>query len=61
MTDKILPCPFCGGESRTIKGARINTRGNSVRFWRVFCIKCQSRQLFHRTENEAINAWNLRA
>ena len=29
-------------------------------FWRVFCTSCQTRQLFHKTEARAIEAWNHR-
>ncbi|WP_337049245.1 Lar family restriction alleviation protein [Serratia fonticola] len=56
----IKPCPFCGGHCKTIKGtANLNEWKGT--FWRVFCTSCQTRQLFHKTEVRAIEAWNHRA
>ena len=53
MTEKLLPCPFCGGE------AEIDSRGNS---WQAWCRHCATIQMgeFYDTEANAIAAWNRR-
>lgn len=53
MTDKLKPCPFCGGEAEMI-------------FWeamkdaRVRCKACDVSTHDYRTPEEAIEAWNKR-
>jgi len=58
--EHLLPCPFCGGTCKTIRGVTRDGAWTYGTFWRVFCTSCQARQLFHRTEVEAISAWNTR-
>ena len=56
MENKLLPCPFCGGEAETQ-----NTYAIGV--WEVFCIVCGAHTGYHPggcTEAEAIEAWNTR-
>ena len=50
MTDKLLPCPFCGGEAHYDKD------------WKdVQCIVCNARIFNHfKTKREAVEAWNNR-
>lgn len=60
MTMNIKPCPFCGGRCKTIKGTANQDEWEGT-FWRVYCSCCQARQLFHKTEAKAIDAWNRRA
>ena len=50
MTDKLKPCPFCGGEADTIW-----RHG----YWSVLCYKCHAETSgFH--EEDAVKAWNRR-
>jgi len=53
---ELKPCPFCGGEAKTIKNA-VGTL-----FW-VYCWKCGARSDSYTIEYEqkAIDAWNTRA
>ncbi|KQV33162.1 MULTISPECIES: Lar family restriction alleviation protein [unclassified Rhizobium] len=54
MTDKLLPCPFCGNDTPTI-----------VRRAGAFGVKCTcaGKRFLHtygKTEEEAIASWNMR-
>ena len=58
MTDKLLPCPFCGGE------ATISDGGYSGEKFLARCrdLSCPAASGFIRkTHDEAIAAWNRRA
>lgn len=67
MTEKLKPCPFCGGVPSTADWitSRLYTRDNA------FCVYCPSCQLLFgfdadyggqfATEQEAIETWNRRA
>lgn len=59
--NRLKRCPFCDGACKTIQGEASAQVWPHGKFWRVFCTACQCRQLFHRTEAKAINAWNRRA
>lgn len=50
MSDKLKPCPFCGGESRLI--------GHSP--YSITCCKCRATTVFCNTPEKAIDAWNNR-
>ena len=55
MQNKLLPCPFCGGE------AKIDITGDGG--YRVTCkriLGCGCKFEWFDYENEAINAWNTR-
>ena len=57
MSEKLKPCPFCGGE------AKIDRRCNEVQnFWdfRVVCNKCSVKTNWYGTKAEAIKARNRR-
>ncbi len=51
MTEKLKPCPFCGGKAE-IEGERI--------FW-VSCQECCAESNSFIELEEAIEAWNRRA
>jgi Lar family restriction alleviation protein len=53
QNDKLLPCPFCGGEAQ--KFENVMKKGN----WFVECRECGA-NVHYRTEESAIRAWNTR-
>ena len=59
MSDKLLPCPFCGGEARTML-----ENEDMQNEWYIGCTngecKCEAYLQFANTEAEAITAWNNR-
>jgi len=57
---RLKRCPFCNGGCKTIQGEAVEEVWPHGIFWRVYCLKCQVRQLFHRSEASAIGAWNHR-
>ena len=52
MSDKLKPCPFCGGEA-IIEGC-------DDTLWSVICKKCAASIDYNETKQEAIEAWNRR-
>lgn len=57
---ELTACPMCGGEAHITKGYATEQVWPHGDFHRVFCGCCQLRQLFYRTSEEAITAWNNR-
>lgn len=53
MQNKLLPCPFCGGEAETRKGL------HELDNW-VHCLVCRSKSGSFTTEETAIKRWNTR-
>lgn len=52
---KLLPCPFCGGEAERIK------RGSNFPYIHgVWCIACNCRTSFEKSEEISIEKWNTR-
>jgi Lar family restriction alleviation protein len=49
MSEKLKPCPFCGGNNLSVKGVTV--------YW-VECNDCNAASSVHKTEEEAIEAWN---
>ena len=43
MANKLLPCPFCGGEARLTKKNRIIVDGKTERECHVHCTVCNAR------------------
>lgn len=56
MSVKLKPCPFCGSDDVTVKGAEI-TGPNPF----VYCRKCHSHGPQRISYQGAANAWNSRA
>ena len=64
MSDKLKPCPFCGGEAELVY-TNDNHRAPYVRckfgvMQKPKCVGCQY-PWNHKTEEEAIEAWNGRS
>ena len=53
MTDRLKPCPFCGGDADLEKG--IGRFEHSV-----VCQKCRCKTRIHAFEEDAIKKWNTR-
>lgn len=56
MSEKLKPCPFCGGEA--IRGIACHVHEDYA--FRVECRECKIVTPFYDTEAEAIEAWNRR-
>lgn len=54
MTDKLKPCPFCGGKN-------IYMFTDIMSRWWVFCKDCDVQAGRHETKEQAVDAWNRRA
>ncbi|WP_445494617.1 Lar family restriction alleviation protein [Photorhabdus sp. SF281] len=52
MTEKLKPCPFCGGEA-----AKLCTSWKLVI---VFCTTCKNQTAIFFSQSDAIQAWNKR-
>lgn len=53
MTEKLKPCPFCGGKAeacQTYDGF----------FWKVMCCGCGNCTLKYVNKEQAIDTWNRR-
>lgn len=57
MTEKLKPCPFCGGEA----SLRIDTAHSTACLIGCCTIGCFGHEQWEETEAEAIAAWNRRA
>ena len=51
MTEKLKPCPFCGGTAKIAKG--------KIEFW-AYCPHCGAQTELYETDQEAALAWNDR-
>ena len=59
MQNKLLPCPFCGGEAKLIKHFVVAL---DTEYRQVFCTSCCAKRPAEKffTEEEAIKHWNTR-
>lgn len=53
MSDKLKPCPFCGGEAVFVKIVGLGVK--------VVCKNCWNESKFYYDAIDAIDAWNRRA
>lgn len=53
--ERLLNCPFCGGEAELIK-----RKSNFPYIHGVWCIGCKCRTSFEKSEEIAIEKWNNR-
>lgn len=61
VSEKLLPCPFCGGEAIVSEHYNSMWRENPTDFC-VRCKKCLSATMrYYSTRDKAIAAWNRRA
>lgn len=58
MSEKLRPCPFCGGEARIAK--RWDDERNHDVWW-IVCDECDMMTYESNTEEWLIEAWNRRA
>lgn len=59
MGDKLLPCPFCGGEADCNNTGCQDYKLNPL--WWVECLGCGISTSGSKEKEKAINEWNLRA
>ena len=57
-TKELFPCPFCGGEAEICHVTQLWEPRDS--YW-AKCGDCHTSGKHHKTEAEAIAAWNTRA
>ena len=63
MQNKLLECPFCGGEAfvDTHKFWDVEAKDFTVKTYGVRCYECQAGTMqYFRTEEDAIKQWNTR-
>jgi Lar family restriction alleviation protein len=53
MSEKLKPCPFCGGQADIIRSAN--------HWFFVRCPACEASKPGFETENDAVEAWNSRS
>lgn len=61
MTDKLLPCPFCGGEAyKSTFGGELHRRpSDGAALVKIECGRCVCKiERFH--DKNAVEAWNTR-
>ena len=56
MTEKLLPCPFCGESDAVFIGAHIKTGTTCIK-----CLHCKMLTADFDTRDDAITFWNTRA
>ena len=61
MTDKLKPCPFCGGKAVLSSWHKSQCMKKGEIRAEVYCYNCVARSSVYRSEAEAIAAWNRRA
>ena len=57
MTDnekELMPCPFCAGEAKHIKGVADKIDPT------IYCVDCPCKMVIHGVDKEAFTAWNTR-
>lgn len=59
MSEKLKPCPFCGGNAELYSWTADNTE--HYRYYRVGCKKCYAGTLTYCNMDIAIISWNKRA
>lgn len=59
MTDKLKPCPFCGGEAFTFTMQQLKGIGCDS-MTSVVCKKCHAASNHFMDDDKAIEAWNRR-
>ena len=58
--EKLLSCPFCGGEAFIEEFTEPDFRGGLIRQYACRCKKCITRTLAFSKPSEAIDFWNTR-
>lgn len=58
MTEKLKPCPFCGGKVKISNGYNIDFNNRSHEFFFAICLECGARGSDGNTEKEAAEKWN---
>jgi Lar family restriction alleviation protein len=59
--DALKPCPFCGGSNVTVHVFEEGRGGGYDPWVAVMCDDCDIQGETHKTEEEAVEAWNRRA
>ena len=59
MTDKLLQCPFCGGEASIYHGDDTGENIKGTRYVMAFCGWCGA-SIRRKNEDEVIKKWNNR-
>lgn len=59
-SDRLKPCPFCGGHAEIVQRSKSDRWGGTEVFHAVECVSCDANN-WDYTETEAAAAWNRRA
>jgi hypothetical protein len=58
MTDKLLPCPFCGEDMADLQELSPSPWDGKI-YWRVICMNCCC-EIADDSRLKAVRAWNTR-
>ncbi|WP_196596041.1 Lar family restriction alleviation protein [Pectinatus frisingensis] len=61
MSDKLKPCPFCGGTPNIHDDDNKHPEFGKEIFWQIYCMDCFGTNGWFDSVDDAITAWNRRA
>ena len=60
MSDKLNPCPFCGGDAQLTEQIKVNDGIYYKSKWHVHCNNCMCGTFVRDTKTQCVDEWNKR-